>query len=352
MLVFEQEVTQGLNPERYYVESTGQKALPVDQLIETASSALPEGVTITGVTIPSDPGRAYQMSLSKPRRASIAVNQYTGEVLGRNERGAFFMFMFRMHRWLLDSMPSGDGPFVGKLVVGVSTFVFVAVLLTGVVIWWPKTKRALRNRLRISLGKGWWRFWYDLHVAGGMYALLFLLAMALTGLTWSFPWYRAAFYKVFGVETMPASPHAAQAPSPSSDKKPGDKEKGAPRKATFLHWQAVYERLAAEHPDYKQVTLSGNSASLSFDRWGNQRAADRYTFDPKSGEILERQPYREAAATGKIRGWIYSVHVGSFGGMTTRVLAFVAALLGAALPVTGYYLLIKRLLRRSKQASR
>ena len=26
--------------------------------------------------------------------------------------------------------------------------------------------------------------------------------MSLTGLTWSFPWYRAAFYKVFGVEVQ------------------------------------------------------------------------------------------------------------------------------------------------------
>ena len=30
----------------------------------------------------------------------------------------------------------------------------------------------------------------------------FLLAMALTGLTWSFGWYRTGFYKVFGVEVQ------------------------------------------------------------------------------------------------------------------------------------------------------
>ena len=48
----------------------------------------------------------------------------------------------------------------------------------------------------------------DLHVAGGMYALFFLLAMALTGLTWSFGWYRTGFYKVFGVEVQQGGTHS------------------------------------------------------------------------------------------------------------------------------------------------
>ena len=47
-----------------------------------------------------------------------------------------------------------------------------------------------------------------------MYALIFLLAMALTGLTWSFPWYRTAFYKVFGVEVQQ---RAAQGHEQKSD---------------------------------------------------------------------------------------------------------------------------------------
>ncbi|MGG6549019.1 UNVERIFIED_CONTAM: PepSY domain-containing protein, partial [Prevotella sp. 15_C9] len=50
--------------------------------------------------------------------------------------------------------------------------------------------------------------------------------------------------------------------------------------------------------------------------------------------------------SGKIRGWIYSVHVGSWGGMLTRILTFVAALIGASLPLTGYYLWIRKKIKR------
>ena len=80
-------------------------------------------------------------------------------------------------------MKQDGGIFWGKMIVGTSTLMFVFVLISGVVVWWPRTRKALKNSLKIVANKGWRRFWYDLHVAGGMYALVFLLAMALTGLT-------------------------------------------------------------------------------------------------------------------------------------------------------------------------
>lgn len=111
----------------------------------------------------------------------------------------------------------------------------------------------------------------------------------------------------------------------------------------------MYDELKNANPDYKQITLSRGSASVSFDRLGNQRAADRYAFDPRTGDITEPTLYKDAAASGKMRGWIYFVHVGSWGGITTRILTFLAALLGASLPLTGYYLWIRRLIQKGSR---
>lgn len=205
MLVFEYEVTKCVKPEAFRTEQVSEPK-------------------------PSEEVR-------KPRR----------KVVPRDERLPFFRTMFRLHRWLLGNRPQpGGGIHWGKMVVGISTLLFVVVLVTGVVIWWPRTRKALVNSLKLPVRKGWRRFCYGLHVAGGMYALLLLLVMALTGLTWSFGWYREWFYEFFGVN----------------------------------------------------------------------------------------------------KGWVYGVHVGSFGGMVTRVLWFLAALLGATLPLTGYYLWWKRVRRR------
>ena len=374
MLVFENEANEWFRRDLYYVETVKESPLPMDKLLEKVATTLPDSVSVTGVSISSDPGRAYQVSLSKPRRASLYVDQYTGEVKGKSERSGFFMFMFRMHRWLLDSMnPGNEGIFWGKMIVGVSTLLLVFVLISGIVIWWPRTRKALKNSLKITATKGWRRFWYDLHVAGGMYALIFLLAMALTGLTWSLPWYRTAFYKVFGVEVQQ---RAAQGHEQKSDaqkrntklaahrekKREGNEVRKGERSrrpennhsdmysvtSPFVYWQEIYDKLRRQNPEYKQISISSGTASVSFNRFGNQRASDRYSFNTDNGEFTETSLYQHQDKSGKIRGWIYSVHVGNWGGMFTRILTFIAALLGAALPLTGYYLWIKRLIKVRK----
>lgn len=43
----------------------------------------------------------------------------------------------------------------------------------------------------------------------------------------------------------------------------------------------------------------------------------------------------------------YTMHVSNWGGIFTRILTFLAALLGATLPLTGYYLWSKRLMNES-----
>ena len=351
-LVFEKEVMELCHRELYFVKKVEAAPLPMEQLMTKVAATLPDSVSVTGVNISSDPERAYQVTLSKPRRASMYVDQYTGEITGKYERAPFFNFMFRMHRWLLDSMKQDGGIFWGKMIVGTSTLMFVFVLISGVVVWWPRTRKALKNSLKIVANKGWRRFWYDLHVAGGMYALVFLLAMALTGLTWSFQWYRTGFYKTFGVEVQPSMGHGnaaanATAKGGKRDGKPEGREgRGAHRYSPYTNWQQVYEQLAEANPDYKQISVSDGSASVAVPRFGNQRGTDRYKFNPRNGEITETTLYKDLENSGKIRGWIYSVHVGSWGGMLTRILTFVAALIGASLPLTGYYLWIRKKIKR------
>lgn len=334
MLVFEDEVTELVTPHRYEVTPSASAPLPVGQVLERVAETLPPGVTVTGVNIPSDSRRAWQVSLSRPRRASLYVDPYTGRVTGRNERLAFFQTMFRLHRWLLDSAKPDGGIFWGKLIVGISTLMFVLALITGVAVWWPRNAKALVRSLRIPTGGGVRRLAYGLHVAGGMYALVFLLVMALTGLTWSFGWYRTAFYRVLGAEAKSGGKHGGMA--------------AAETEVSYRCWQQVYEELAAKNPGYRQITLSDGTASVSFGTLGNRRAADRYRFHPRTGAVTEATLYKDASRSDKIRGWIYSVHVGSWGGTLTRVLAFAAALMGAALPLTGYYLWIKRVWRKKR----
>ncbi|WP_294614254.1 PepSY-associated TM helix domain-containing protein [uncultured Bacteroides sp.] len=344
-LVFEKEVMELCHRDLYFVKKVEAVPLPMEQLMTRVAAILPDSISVTGVNVSSEPERAYQVTLSKPRRASMYIDQYTGEVTGKYERAPFFNVMFRMHRWMLDSMKPDGGIFWGKIIVGTSTLMFVFVLISGIVIWWPRTRKALKNSLKIVANKGWRRFWYDLHVAGGMYTLVFLLAMSLTGLTWSFQWYRTGFYKVFGVEVVPGMGHGNAATNSTAR---SGKPEGKLRHSPYANWERVYEQLAQANPDYRQISISNGSASVATDRFGNQRATDRYKFNPRNGEITETILYSDLENSGKIRGWIYSVHVGSWGGMLTRILTFIAALIGASLPLTGYYLWIRKKVKRRR----
>ena len=238
MLVFEDEVTQWVKPHLYRVSEPSGTRISTEEAAALVAATLPEGVEVRGVKAFPAADRTYQVSLTKPKRAAV---------LGRYERLPFFQTMFRLHRWLLGSRPADGGIYWGKLLVGVSTLLFVFVLLSGVVIWWPRTWRGLRNSLKIVTRRGWPRFWYGFHVAGGMYVLFLLLLMALTGLTWSFGWYREWVYGLLGADARPL---------------------------------------------------------------------------------------------------VKALHIGTWGGMTTRILYFLAALLGASLPLTGYYLWIRKLRRK------
>ena len=112
--------------------------------------------------------------------------------------------------------------------------------------------------------------------------------------------------------------------------------------------QRAYENVAAIVQHFETITVSAGVVSVKNTKYGNIRAADKYMFDEDSGAIISVELYKDSARKGKLSGWFYSLHTGSWGGLLTRVLYFLAALLGATLPLTGYYLWVKRLYGKRK----
>ena len=434
LLVFEEEITSLCRGNITTVTPIGA-ALPLNIIAGKVGDTLPADVEVKGVVVSASPDEAYKVNLSKPKKAAVYVNQYTGEVIGKDERLPFFQAVFRLHRWLMDGNPGDGAIFWGKMIVGASTLAFVAILLTGLVVWWPRNRKMLSNRLQIALKKGKNRFWYDLHVAGGFYALLLLLAMALTGLTWSFEWYKDGFYSLFGAGNErsvavvdKASREVAEAPVcpgicrectlPVCAKSAGergsataehgsvvlwnadavtaatnvanakyvdegtavsitdvdavsaatmvDAQSGATAIADgnsgatpvntsvgdspFCNWQKALENVEEHVSRYETMTVSAGCVSVRESVYGNMRAADKYMFNENTGEIMSVELYKDSNCDSKIGGWVYTLHTGAWGGWLSRILSFLAALLGATLPLTGYYFWIRRLyVKKQKQ---
>lgn len=346
-LIFEGEITRALRPALYRSEvPEGTSPLRPSQLAARIGEQVPDSLHLASLQLSGRADEPCMASFRETGRTQLSVDPYTGAVNGWTESPAFFRTMRTLHRWLLDPPATRGSGSAGKRIVGIATLLLVVILLTGLILWIPRSRKALRNRLRVSCTEGRRRFWHDCHVSLGFYATLPLLVMALTGLTWSFGWYRTAAYALFGGAEEAVT--AQEAPSRKADA--DDQKHGGRRTEThtfdFAVWDEVAERLAARYPKYRTVVLTQTEAQVG--RPSAMRRTDRVTFDPHNGRIVKVVRYEETPRQQRLRGWFYAFHTGSWGGIWTKVLYFLAALIGASLPLTGYYLWWKRIARRTE----
>ena len=346
MLIFENELTEWQNPHLYNVTPLESGARPLTSLLPEILATQPQGAEITYVDIKDNPSKSYMIDIDfgDDDSKTVFVDQYTGKILGEKPDDiAFFTVMYRLHRFLLQSRPQGDGIFWGKRIVGISTIIFVFIIITGIVVWVPSRGRSWGNRFKISVRRGWHRLWYDLHVAGGIYVALLLLIMALTGLTWAFPWYRTAFYGILAPERNELSTTENNSLNIAANE-PTD----TTTLTQFAVWQRVYDAVK-QRSNYVEVSINPDEVRARISDCGNRRASDYYEFDTATGAITSVELYENASNNSKLRGWVYSLHTGSWGGFWVRLIYFIAAMFGATLPLTGYYLWIRRTLRSKKQ---
>lgn len=351
ILVFQDEIREWTNSERYFrPEAAGRTALAPSEIVARVGAE--HGLDKIGsLSIPADTTRNYIVSLEGKGRAQLYVDPYTGKVVGKTDRKTpdFFAYTMRLHRWLMD-----DSRTWGKQIMGASTVLFVFILISGIVYWWPKGKKALKARLKVKTDATPHRLWKDMHASLGIYSVCLLLVMALTGLTWSYPWYREGLYAVLGIEMGGGgAPHGAKPEAKPS--KPADtvaNAEGATEEAqpTF-DWDRAYAEVKSKHTSYKDISLEVGKASVGRIVYlGNPRSADSYKLDKTTGEILSFEAYEEQPASNRARGWIYALHTGSWGGIVTKILYFIVCLLGASFPLTGFWLWRKSVqIERMKQ---
>ena len=343
-LVFEKELTRAGNPHLYTVEyKEGSKPLKPSEIIARISQQTGDTLKISSLQVAGNPKEAWMVSFTNAGQRQLSVNPYSGEINGWVEGNSFFQTVRKLHRWLLDAPAQKGASSTGKTIVGITTLLMVVILISGIVLWWLRTRKSLQNRLKVSCTKGPFRFWYDSHVSLGFYVTIFLLVMALTGLTWSFRWYRTGFYALFGASTEQPKQSA-----PAHEDNNKKEKKNEPERLNYLAWDAALAELQNRYETYGTIQLSKNSAQVI--QSGKQKG-DTASFDIHTGNITEIKVYNidEQPMSNKMKGLIYSLHTGQWGGMLTRIIYFLSAFIGGILPLTGYYLWIKRINRKHRR---
>ncbi len=346
IMVFQDEIQELCFPKRYKVSDYENRTpLSFSELVPIVNAQLADNEVAT-IQLYPDPASTYRIGLKKGRRVTAFVNPYTGEVVAVSDfTKSFFGLVMFLHRWL---MLKGDARETGKIIVGISTIFFVFILISGIVIWIPRNRKQFRSAFSLKFKGNKRNVWYNLHRVLGIYAVLILLLLALTGLMWSFDWYREGVTNIVAKDKDTLKPTM---PPPAGDSRgDGKSEKPQEEAIDYSLWEKALASLPASYNYVYARIDNGSINTLPKSAW-HDRAIDQFSFDTESGEITQFRPFKERSARGKVMSVNYVLHTGRFGGFFVKVLFFIAALIGALLPITGYWMWWTRTLRKKRSIS-
>ncbi|HEX8425373.1 PepSY-associated TM helix domain-containing protein [Hymenobacter sp.] len=392
ILVFEKELEQAWHPERYSVTPATTPRLSLAQLTDAVRAYKPKA-KISSFKIYTDPARTVEVNLagndkggpngqrggaaSQEQRGAnrgagareqqgqsqgtteargggpggpgkggpggkgrnvgprLFMNPYTGAIIEETKPNeSFFHFVEQIHRGLVAGR-------VGKLVMGINSILFLFILSTGLVLWWPTARKALTPRLKVKWGSGWKRLNHDFHIVLGFYTSVFLLVMALTGVGMSFDWVGNT------INAVTHSPRQRPEPPTSTVPTAGQGNFGADAALTASQQQIqAAESYSIQLP--KEPTGSIQVGILRPDAL-TERATNDVYFDQYSGRVLRQTTYAQQPVGQRIRGLFKPVHTGAIFGWPTKILAFVVVWLGFTFPITGTILWWNRTRKAKKQ---
>jgi len=132
---------------------------------------------------------------------SVFLNPYSGEIIQVDDHlSGFFAFILKGHTrvWLPKA--------IGEQVVGASILIFIFIIISGFILWIPKKRKNLKQRLKFDWKSTtrWKRKNFDLHTVIGFYICSLALVLAFTGTVMSYNWLKYVVYVSTGGDKVPA----------------------------------------------------------------------------------------------------------------------------------------------------
>lgn len=352
---FQVEITEWIyHDEMFVTPPKNPQTLPLSELQKNAETALGNGIKVGFIETYKSPERAWIFGSFKGGDPNAffyfdavdyykvaLVNPYTGKVtLVKDYKYEFFNVIKFIHWSLLINHP------LGQQIVGWSTFIFVILLITGMIHWWPKNlkKSNVDKSFKVKWKAKCKRLNYDLHNVPGFYAMLICLILALTGMVWAFQWFQATVYAVASQSITPPDVKTFKSDSTQTVTSTN------PFDISFIEARKQLkdvDRIGMNPAFGKDGTISaygyrGVETYYNF---------DVLQFDQYTGKFLNRRNQSEKNAGEKLIGMNYDIHVGAILGLTGKIMAFFASLVAATLPITGFIIWLGRKKKSNKTAS-
>ncbi|WP_245581671.1 PepSY-associated TM helix domain-containing protein [Rudanella lutea] len=272
----------------------------------------------------------YQVILKDKRLVSI--DPYQGQVLGvRNLKTDFFAVVREIHTTLMLGK-------TGSHIIGWSVIVYLFLLISGLVLWWPRykaamSKAALKQKFTIRWSARWRRVNYDWHSVGGFYALWILVVIACTGLIWSFEWWENGLYKLTGSPPRDRTKAVSTLPAARQTQTTG---RSTQIDAMVARTNALETGATELYVIFPADSVGAYRVQFRYDEGSFYRKYTIQYYDQYSGQLVTGKRYSDFSAGDKARGAAYDLHTGGWLGLPGKILAFLASLFSASLPVSGF----------------
>jgi uncharacterized iron-regulated membrane protein len=324
------------------VQNTGKPYVQPSQLINEVKKAYPKASPDFIYYYGAERPAGVLANLGKDGFEYVFLDPYTGKITYHEKpQTNFFIIVEYIHLYLL--LP----PAIGHWIVGVSVIIFMVIMVTGLILWWPKRKTDRKRSFTIKWGGRWRRVNYDLHNVLGFYATAIAIILSITGLAIAFEPVSKAIYNTANVGRNIKYEDEVTEPKSDSLKKAGVADKPVVDIAfAYARQQDPKAEMFLIHND---PALSGAIGVGAYAKSMNYSHANGYEFDKYNGKLLKEYIYDKKSPGLKLNEMNYDIHVGQIFGLTTKIIAFLASLICASLPITGFIIWLgKRKKSKSK----
>lgn len=368
---YDQQILKWINADSYTVQIPMQQEKLTPSELYQKLTTKDAKLEVNSITIINEADAAAVVNIKKEgerRGFNLMVNPYDGTILPEIRGRDFFQFVQQLHRNLT------FGP-IGKQITAVCALMLIYFILSGLYLRWPK-KHSFKQWLAIKPKLKGRSFLWDLHAVVGTWVILFYLLFAITGLYWSYDWWREGMFRVLGVETPLQTPIGGQRPEgmqglnrlqnskrPDGMQQGNNSEKGAHRtsitsaqiKAALAQtWQGFNQKYKK---GYSSITLNipkanNGTLELSFvdSEIQHERARNSASYNYSTQSIEKLNLYSDKKLNDKIMSSMLPVHRGSFFGPIWQFVAMLAAFAMPLFFITGIMLYLKR--RKQKKLTR
>jgi sulfite reductase (NADPH) flavoprotein alpha-component len=345
LMSYEEAVTALANRDRLAVSAAERQALPPTALAARIG-AQAGGRKVEALTLSTDPGTSVHVRFARDpetraRPPSVYADPYDGTVLGLVRLEAAFATVRELHRWLL--IPGGSKGW-GRTITGACVWVLLAFLATGLYLRWPQVHR-WRIWLKPSLSRPGRARWWSLHAVAGTWLVPVYLVTALTGLTWSYPWFKDGITGLLAGSPEAAKP--ARAPGRQEGRgRPADEDATASGPSLDRAWAAFRADEGREAGSVILVVPGADAKAIRI-RWlprgvDAPSARNEARYDAATGALVSAEHAADLPLGRRLVENILEVHRGRFFGDLFALLFCLAALAMPGFAATGLTLYVLR----------